>query len=93
MYLYCLNLTIESESDTSHAPLLLISHTDFISFSSLEDSLEMIPIIITLITEEEGSEKLLEFVEDEMQRLETQLNFNITIDDVDRFGKRMYGIN
>ena len=52
----------------------------------------MIPIVITLITEEKGSEELLEFVEDEMQRLETQLNFNITIQDVDRFGKRMYSI-
>ena len=46
----------------------------------------MIPIVMTLITEEMGSEELLEFVEDEMQRLETQLNFNITIQDVDRFG-------
>ena len=72
--------------DSSHALLLLISHTDFIYFFSLEKSLEMIPIVITLITEEEGSEKLLEYVEDEMQRLETQLNFNISIDDVDRFG-------
>ena len=52
----------------------------------------MIPIAITLITEERGSEELLEFVEDEMQRLETQLSFNITIQDVDRFGKRMYRI-
>ena len=50
----------------------------------------MIPIVITLITEEEGSEELLAFVEDEMQRLETQLNVNITIKDVDRFGKEMY---
>ena len=79
--------------DSSHALLLLISHTDFIYFFSLENSLEMIPIAITLITEEEGSEKLLQFVEDEMQRLEIQLNFNISIDDVDRFGKRMYGMN
>ena len=79
--------------DSSHALLLLISHTDFIYFFSLENSLEMIPIVITLITEEEGSEKLLEYVEDEMQKLETQLNFNISIDDVDRFGRRMYGIN
>ena len=60
---------------------------------SLENSLEIIPIVITLITEEEGSEELLEYVEDEMQRLETQLNFNISIDNVDRFGRRMYGIN
>ena len=71
---------------------MLISHTDFIYFFSLENSLEMIPIAITLITEERGSEELLEFVEDEMQRLETQLSFNITIQDVDRFGKRMYRI-
>ena len=76
--------------DSSRALLLLISHTDFIYFFSLENSLEMIPIVITLITEEEGSEELLEYVEDEMQRLETQLNFNISIDNVDRFGR---GIN
>ena len=50
----------------------------------------MIPTVITLITEEEGSEELLEFVEDGMQRLETQLNFNITIQNVDRFGRRIY---
>ena len=50
----------------------------------------MIPIVMTLITEEEGSEELLEFVEDEMQRLETQLNFNVTIENVDRFGRRIY---
>ena len=79
--------------DSSCAPLLLISHTDFIYFFSLENSLEMIPIVITLITEDEGSEELLKYVEDEMQRLETQLNFNISVDDVDRFGRRMYGIN
>ena len=53
----------------------------------------MIPIAITLITEERGSEELLEFVEDEMQRLETQLNYNISIDDVDRFGRKMYEMN
>ena len=66
--------------------MLLISPIDLIYFFSLENSLEMIPIVMTLITEEMGSEELLEFVEDEMQRLETQLNFNITIQDVDRFG-------
>ena len=79
--------------DSSRALLLLISHTDFIYFFSLENSLEMIPIVITLISEEEGSEELLEYVEDEMQRLETQLNFNISIDNVHRFGRRIYGIN
>ena len=79
--------------DSSHALLLLISHTDFIYLFSLENSLEMIPIAITLITEEKGSEELLEFVENEMQRLETQLNYNISIDDVDRFGRKMYEMN
>ena len=69
---------------------LHISHTDFIYVFSLENSLENIAIVITLITEEEGSKELLEYVEDEMQRLETQLNFNISIDNVDRFGRRMY---
>ena len=68
---------------------LHISHTDFIYYFRLDHSLEKIPIVITLITEEEGSEELLEYVEDEMQRLETQLNFNISIDDVDRFGRIM----
>ena len=53
----------------------------------------MIPIVITLITKKKGSEELLEFVENEMKRLETQLNFNITIHDVDRFGKRLYRNN
>ena len=81
-------LLSESESDTSHPLLLHISHTDFVYLFSLEKSLE-IPIVITLITEEEGSEELLAFVEDEMQRLETQLNVNITIQDVARFGKRI----
>ena len=50
----------------------------------------MIPIVITLRTKEKGSEELLEFVEDEIQRLESLLNVNITIQDVERFGKVMY---
>ena len=50
----------------------------------------MIPIVITLRTKQNESEELLEFVEDEMQRLETQLSVNITIQDVDRLGKVMY---
>ena len=83
-------LLSESESDTSHPLLLDISHTDFIYLFSLETSLEMIPIVITLRTKEKGSEELLEFVEDEIQRLETLLNVNITIQDVERFGKVMY---
>ena len=70
--------------------MLDVSHTDFIYLFSLETSLEMIPIVITLRTKEKGSEELLEFVEDEMQRLETQLSVNITIQDVDRLGKVMY---
>ena len=89
-FTYCLNLRTESESDTSHPPLLLISHTDLIYLFSLETSLELIPIVITLITEEEGSEELLEYVENEMQRLKILLNINIH--DVDRFGKRIYRI-
>ena len=48
----------------------------------------MIPIIITLVTKEGGSEELLEDVNEEMETLGMQLNVNITINVVDRFGKR-----
>ena len=66
---------------------MFISHTDFIYLFSLANSLEFIPIVITLITEEEGSEELLKYVENEMQRLNTLLNINFQ--DVERFGKRI----
>ena len=48
----------------------------------------MIPIIITLVTKAGGSEELLEDVNEEMQTVGMQLNVNITINVVDRFGKR-----
>ena len=50
----------------------------------------MIPIVITLVTNEGGSEELLEDVEEEMETLGIQLNINITINEVDRFGKKRY---
>ena len=56
----------------------------FCSFSSPP---QVIPIIITLVTEEGGSDELLRNVEEEIQTLGMQLNINITIDGVDRFGK------
>ena len=50
---------------------------------SFNSSLQMIPIIITLVTKEGGSEELLEAVNEEMQTLGMQLNVNITINVVD----------
>ena len=50
----------------------------------------MIPIVITLITNEGGSEELLEDVQEEMETLGMQLNINIIINEVDRFGKKGY---
>ena len=50
----------------------------------------MIPIIITLVTKGGGSEELLADVDQEMQSLGIQLSVNITINEVDRFGKIRY---
>ena len=52
----------------------------------------MIPIIITLVTKGGGSEELLADVEQEMQSLGIQLSVDITISEVDRFGKIRYVI-
>ena len=57
---------------------------------SFSPRLQMIPIVITLVTNEGGSEELLEEVEEEMRRLGMQLNIDITINEVDRFGMKRY---
>ena len=48
----------------------------------------MFPIIITLVANEGGSEDLLEDVNEELQTLGMRLNINITINEVNRFGKK-----
>ena len=49
---------------------------------------EVVPIIITLITDDGGSEKLRQEVLVEMERVELLLSFQISINvtSVDRFG-------
>lgn len=47
----------------------------------------MIPIVITLVTGEGGSEELLVEVEREVKKLD--LGINITVDSVDRFGREI----
>lgn len=54
------------------------------SFDSL---LSVIPIVITLVTGEGGSEELLVEVEREVKKLD--LGINITVDSVDRFGREI----
>ena len=46
----------------------------------------MIPIVITLETEEGGSEELLREVQTEIQLAGEELDVDITVDTVDRFG-------
>ena len=49
----------------------------------------MVPIVITLVTEEGGSEELFREVQMEMERVGEQLDVDIT-DNVERFGMHMY---
>ena len=56
-------------------------------FISFTDPPKIIPILITLVTIEGGSEDLLVQVTKEMEMLEMHLNINITLQNVDRFGE------
>ena len=56
------------------------------SLDRTTDSQQIIPILITLVVEERGSEELLQEVKEEMQNIGTELNINITVGRVDRFG-------
>ena len=49
-------------------------------------SIFLIPIIITLISEDEGSEELLEEVEDELATIAEDLNVIVQVESVKRFG-------
>ena len=66
---------------TSIVPLVCVR-----SFNNLPD---VIPIVVTLVTEEGGSEELLQEVQKEMETIgeELSVGVNITVSSVDRFGK------
>ena len=53
---------------------------------SFNNPQQMIPIVITLETEEGGSEELLGEVQKEIQLAEEELDVNFAVDTVDRFG-------
>ena len=50
----------------------------------------MVPIIITLVTEEGGSEELFGEVQMEMEKVGEQLDVEITAGNVERFGMHLY---
>ena len=56
---------------------------------SYTEQLYTIPIIITMMTKDGASEQLRIEVQQEMNKLSEQLEVNISIVEVDRFGKTM----
>ena len=65
----------------------LTGEINSLTFFSFTDPPKIIPILITLVTIEGGSEDLLVQVTKEMEMLEMHLSINITLQNVDRFGE------
>ena len=65
-------------------------HADIFLFTSrFNNSKQVIPIIVTLVLEEDvdNHEGLIEDVRMEIENLESKLLINITVTEVNRFGK------
>ena len=58
----------------------------YLQYCSLSP-LKYIPIVLTLVTNEGGNDRLLKKVAQELQNIENQLIVDITLQNVDRFGE------
>ena len=62
---------------TQYCSLLIYSYTA---------QLNTIPIVVTLVTKNEATEQLRVEVQQQLAALSVQINVNISLDEVDRFG-------
>ena len=53
---------------------------------SYTDQLNTIPIVTTLVTKDEGTEQLRDRVQQQLTTLSQELNINISLVEVNRFG-------
>ena len=57
---------------------------------SAENPPSLVPIVLTLVTENGGNEVLLEEVAQELEKIEQELEIDIELQTVDRFGEEKY---
>ena len=58
----------------------------FFLIYSYTAQLNTIPIVVTLVTKNEATEQLRVGVQQQLAALSVQMNVNISLDEVDRFG-------
>ena len=68
------------------------NNIQYLSFNlcSYTEQLNIIPIVITLVTKDRATEQLRRKVQQQLAGLSEQININISLVEVDRFGMSIY---